>query len=309
MRAGAMNLFVLGFAVLLTAGPSIEIRDNLENVFQTLKEATESKKDAALVKKLATETCMLARQALSAPAPESDTEGAWIELAAHARNIELYTEYALYVTAIQAPPVMTVDLLSTLEQQNPKSKYLDEAYAPYFLALNQTGAASRIPAVAEKAIVHFPNNEDLLLVLADTAMSRQQNDRALGYAERLIGVFGKHSKPEGMSSADWDRKRSAALGRSHWIAGLMHSEKMQYYEADKDLRAALPLIKNNEAMMGPALFYLGLANYQLGKMMMNKARVLEAVKFSEQAAAINGPLAQQAWHNVLVMKTEAGNMR
>jgi hypothetical protein len=44
-------------------------------------------------------------------------------------------------------------------------------------------------------------------------------------------------------------------------------------------------------------------------MTMKKAQVLEAVKFSQQAAAIKGPLAQQAWHNAQVMKDEAGRMR
>jgi hypothetical protein len=42
---------------------------------------------------------------------------------------------------------------------------------------------------------------------------------------------------------------------------------------------------------------------------MDKARVTEAAKFSDQAAAIKGPLQQQAWTNAQVMKTEAGKMR
>jgi hypothetical protein len=61
--------------------------------------------------------------------------------------------------------------------------------------------------------------------------------------------------------------------------------------------------------MGPALFQLGVANFQLGKIKLSKAQVLEAAKFSDQAAAIPGPLAQQAWHNAQVMRTEAGKMR
>ena len=42
---------------------------------------------------------------------------------------------------------------------------------------------------------------------------------------------------------------------------------------------------------------------------LNKALVLEAAKFSEEAAAIEGPYAEQARHNAIVMKTEAGRMR
>jgi len=304
-----MNLSVFICAVLLIAGPGLVDFEDLANAHQDLKQAT-SKKDAAQVKKLAAETCALARQVIATPAPENSAEKeAWAQGVAYARDIELYTEYALSATALQGPAEVTVELLSALEQQNPKSKYLDEAYGPYFLALNQTGAASQIPAIAEKAIAHFPENEDLLLVLAETAMNRKRNDRALSYAERLLTVLYKHATPGGMSGADWARKRSAALGRGHWIAGLMHSEKTQYYEADKDLRAALPLIKGNEGMMAPALYYLGVANFELGRSTLNKARVLEAAKFSEQAAAIKSPFAQLAWHNALVMKAEAGKMR
>jgi hypothetical protein len=62
-------------------------------------------------------------------------------------------------------------------------------------------------------------------------------------------------------------------------------------------------------MMGPALFYLGMANYQLGKMTNSKAKVLEGAKFSEQSMAISSPYQDQARHNALVMKDEAAKMR
>ena len=305
-----MNLSVLSFAVLLFAGPLVAVSDDLENAYQSLKEAVESKKDAAEVKKLAVDTSALARQVTTAAAPESDAEKeAWTKRVARASEIELYAEYALYATALQAPPATAVDLLSTLEQQNPKSKYLDEGgYERYFLALNQTGATAKIPAIAEKAVANLPNSPDLLLVVAESARTRKQSDRALGYAKRLLAALNKRQKPEGMPAADWERKKSTALGAGHWIAGVVYFDKSQFYQADQELRAALPLIKGNEAMLSSALFDLGVANFQLGKMMMNKARVLEAAKFSEQAAAIKGPLSQEAWHNAMVMKTEAGKM-
>ena len=99
------------------------------------------------------------------------------------------------------------------------------------------------------------------------------------------------------------------LGHGHYVAGLMQFQKGQFYNADKELRAALPLIQDNKPMLGSALFSLGVANFQLGKTMMNRARVLEAATFSEQAAAIPGEHAQQAGHNSLAMKKEARTMR
>jgi hypothetical protein len=43
--------------------------------------------------------------------------------------------------------------------------------------------------------------------------------------------------------------------------------------------------------------------------MMKKSQVLEAAKFSEQCAAIKGPLADQSWRNAHAMRTEAEKMR
>ncbi|MBI3667519.1 MAG: hypothetical protein HY236_15050 [Acidobacteria bacterium] len=300
-----MKLFVLSLAVLFVAGPLVAAED-METAFQSLKETVESKKDAAEIKKQAAETCALAREMIAGATSESDMDKARVK---RAREIELYTEYALYATAVSAPHATAIDLLSTLEQQNPKSKYLDEGYLRYFQALSQTGAASKIPAIAEKALPNFPNNEDLLLVLADTAINRKQYDRALGYAKRVVAAVDKHKKPETMAAADWEKKRGTVLGHGHWIAGVVYYDKSQFYQADKELRAALPFIKGNDAMLGPALFDLGVANFQLGKMMMKKAQVLEAAKFSEQAAAVKGySQAQMAAHNALEMKTEAGRM-
>ena len=202
-----------------------------------------------------------------------------------------------------------VDLIATLEQQNPKSKYLNQAYGAYLIALEKTGDKAKIPGIAARALANFPENEDLLVYMTDTAMAQKQTDRALGYANRLTATLSKRAKPEGMPAADWERKRSAALAHGYYIAGVLSAEKGLYVPADKNLRAALPLIQGQPAMMGPALFYLGMANYQLGKMTLNKAKILEAAKFSEQSMAISSPYQDQARHNALVMKDEAAKMR
>lgn len=302
-----MKLIPACWGVLLIA--STVVAADLESALKNLKDA-EARKDVALVKKLAAETSAQARQVLAAPQPDNDEAiELWKQRQDYAREVDGYTEYALYAAAVQSPPAQLIDLIDSLERQNPKSKYLDDAWARYLVALHQTGAASKIPEVAAHAIANFPDNEDLLLVLADNALAKQQNDRALAYSERLIAALNKHARPEWIPAADWERKRSAALGRGYWIAGVMHAGRNQYFEADRDLRGALPLIKGNEAMMAAALFHLGVVNYQLGRMTMNKGQVLEGVKFSEQAAALPGSLQGQAWRNAQVMKSEAAKMR
>jgi len=302
-----VKLPALSLALVLLAGPAVAA-GTLEDALQTLKDAVE-KKDPALVKKLVADVYPQATQAAAEPAPKDDDEkAAWTNRVEFAKSVEEYAEYALYAVAIQSPPATQVDLISTLEQTNPKSKYLNQAYLPYLVALDKTGAGAKVLPLAEKALVNFPENEDLLLVLADSALAKNP-DRALALANRLTAAYNKHSKPEGMAAADWDKKKSAGLGRGYWIAGVVYGAKNQYVNCDKDLRAALPLIQGNAAMLGPALFFLGTANYNLGKMTLNKAKVLEAAKFSEQSAAIPSAYADQARHNALVMKDEASRMR
>ncbi|HTP35761.1 MAG TPA: hypothetical protein VMJ75_26475 [Candidatus Acidoferrales bacterium] len=297
-------------ALVLLAGPVVAAADTLEDKYQSLKDAVTAK-NIPEIKKLALEILPMVAEAAAAPAPEAeDAKQAWTNGIAHAKSIGQYAEYSICTAALESPAPTLVELIGTLEHENPKSQYLDTAYGPYLVALTQTGSASKVIPIAEKALVNFPENGDLLLVLADNAINHKQPDRALTLANRLTASLNKHTKPpEGVNAAQWEKKHSATLGRGYWIAGVIYGDRSQYANADKNLRAALPLIQGNEAMMGPALFYLGMANYQLGKMTLNKAKVLEGAKFSEQSAAIDSVYADQARHNALVMKTEADRMR
>ncbi len=303
-----MRLSPFPFVCAFLAGAFLAFPADLDTSFQALREAV-SKKDPAQVKTLAAETHALAREALATPAPSEESgKDAWTKSQAYAKDVDLFTEYALYATAVASPPETTLDLLDTLEQQNPKSRYLDPAWAHYFLALTKTGQAAKIPRVAEKELVNFPENEDLLMVLTDDALSKNRVTTAGPMAERLLAVMKRHSKPEDVTAADWERKKSMSLTRAYWIAGMAHAEKTEYTLCDQDLRSALPLVKGSESMLASTLFYLGVCNYHVGRQAMDRARLLEASKFSEQAAAIRSPFQRQAWTNAHLMKAEADKM-
>jgi len=296
-------------SVALLFAPAVVNPGDLDTTYQKLKDAVTAKQ-VAQVKDLAAQTSALARQIINSPAPtDNDEKQQWNDRLTFAREVDVYSEYALYATAVGASPETVVDLIGALEQQNPKSKYLDQGYGLYYHALQQTGAAAKILGIAEKAVENLPDNDDSLAVLAESLFARKQSERALGYANRLIAVANKRARPEGMPANEWERKRATELASGYWIAGVAEAEKASYYDADRNLRAALPLVTGSDARKAVALFYLGLANYQLGKMTMKKSLVLEAMKFSQQAAAIQGPLAQQAWHNAQVMRDEAAKMR
>ena len=105
---------------------------------------------------------------------------------------------------------------------------------------------------------------------------------------------GKKTRPEGIAEADWDKQKTGSLGRAYWVVGMVFAQKSQWVAADKSLREALPYIKGNNAMLAPALFYLGTANYNLGKMTMNKAKILEGAN-----SAISAPPCRAIWRNRL----------
>src|SRR5690242_338948 len=98
-----MNLLIAGFTVLLIAGPGAAavVPDDLEDTYQRLKDA-ESKKDPAVVKRLASEVSARARKEADTPVPAEADKEAWTKRLAYLREIDTYTEYALCSTALQA---------------------------------------------------------------------------------------------------------------------------------------------------------------------------------------------------------------
>ena len=265
-----MKLAVLSAALVLSMGPTLVFADDLDDALQALKQG-EASKDPAKIKQLATAAHAAAKK-YEGPAPADADKENYAARAKYAKEVDTYSEYALYVAAMQEPRA-AVDLITTLEQQNPKSQYLDRP--------------------------------DALLIMADNANTRKQPDRAIGYASRIVAA----RKPEDMQEADWERMKNATVGPAYYLIGAINAERNKFLDADKNLRAALPLIKGNSAMTGQALFLLGLANYNLSHLTASKAKMLEAAKFSEQAAAIPGPQQDQAYKNAQVMKAEADKMR
>jgi hypothetical protein len=77
-------------------------------------------------------------------------------------------------------------------------------------------------------------------------------------------------------------------------------------DCDKDLSAGLPLIHDNYKL-GIVYFYLGLSEFQLGKMTMDRTKMQAGLKHSQQSAAISGPMKDQAYHNVLAIQNELGH--
>ena len=291
-----MKLCALSCVGFFCVVPLLAAPVDIEAALAQLKSFVE-KKDPAQVKKLATEISLQSREAAAETAPDSAADkAAWQSRVGRAKDLDLYTEYALYATAVQAEPATLIDLLATLEQQNPRSKYLEDAYGPYFIALTKTGAAAKVPAVADKALGHWPNNSDILLVLADSAYQAKRYDRAATLGTRLSAAAGRKAKPEGVPAAEWDKKKAAILGHAYFIAGMSYYMQNDFFNTDRNLRPALPYIKGgDEATYANTLFCLGVADYNLGRQTLNKRMMLDGAGYSDQVAAMKSPLARQAW--------------
>lgn len=304
-----MKLLAISFSVILSAGLLPAAPLDIESSMRGLKEAVE-KKDAAAVKKLAAEVSIQAREAAAEAAPADDSEKeAWKSRVDRAKDLDLYTEYALSATALQSEPAVMVDLLADLEKQNPKSKYLDDAYGPYLVALTKSGAAAKVNAVAEKALANWPSNPDILLVLTDSSYQGKRYDRAASLGTRLIAAVGRKAKPEGVAAADWERKKAGILSHAYFIAGMSYYLQNDFGNADKTLRASLPYIKGgDEATQATALYALCVSDYRQGRQAMNRALMLEGAGFCDQSAKLKSTVAQQAWTNAHQIRAEAEQM-
>ena len=258
--------------------------DELEDSYTKLKSTVE-KKDADAVKADAAATFKLAQALVNAPQPSDAAEvDNWKQRVEYGKEVVAYSEYALAYIAAQAEGPKAIELVEALVAQNPKSKYIDSCTQAYLVALGKSGGAAKQMDGMTKIAAGRPDDEVALAALAEGLMSKSP-DRALGYANRLIKIKG------------------AGLATGYFVAGVVNGAKNAWIDCDSDLKAGLPMVHDNYKL-GIIYFYLGLANYSLGKQTMDRPRMQTGLKYSQQSAAIAGPMKDQAYHNVLAIQNE-----
>jgi tetratricopeptide (TPR) repeat protein len=270
--------------------------------------AAEAKKDPDLILKWAVATSEAARKAVQSKQPEDEEEvEAWKHKVDFAKQVETYTEYALSSTALQtADAAKKLQLIDKLAERNPNSQYLTPLDEHKFLAYRQLNNADKAAEVAEKILARNPNNEDMLIFGADHAFQKKDYVKAMDYSVKVVGLMKTKPAPQGISAEDWEKKKTAILGVGMWMQGMILSSQAKYGPADEVLREALPHLESNEQMKAAALFNLGLANYKLGDNAKNPntQRILDALKFNQQCAAIKGPFQGQAQRNIAAIRQQ-----
>ncbi len=298
MRFAAIGLLALG---------GLAWGADLNDTYKSLKDAFDMK-DYAQVKALSAETAKEAQELAKEPKPtDAGQVDAWTGRQQFAKEAQEYAEYALAVSASQAPdPAITIELTEALLAQNPKSEQIDTATPQYLAALGKQSPAKAL-AAANKILVGRPEDQ---YALDPVAMNWGAPGPALTAANRLISVMGRKKKPEGVSDADWQKEKTETLGRAYTSAGLIQAGQSRYADADRNLKAALPLEAGNATMLSYIYYYLGVSNYQMGKLTADKSKMIAGVQYAEKkAASSGGPMQGQASSTAAIMKREMAASR
>ena len=298
LAIGALSLCLLTSSVVLRA-------EALDDSYQQLKDA-QAAKDADAIKKAAVETSKLAKAEAARAKPDNYSEEDWSKRVEFAKQVGTVCEFALSTAAAEpgAPPAKTIELMDALLLMNPKSVYIPAATNAYLAALGKSGGADKQIEGATKIVNGNPNAEEALIVLADNLMSKNRPDQAYTYATRLVTVMKTKAKPEGLSDEDWNKRKALFISHGYYTAGVTGCMRQIWKDCDSNLRTVLPMISGQTSMTGPAYFYLGVANYQLSKITTDRTKLQEALKFTQQSAAISGPMQAQAQQYVGVMQNE-----
>src|SRR6185295_12052781 len=231
--------------------------DDVSAAHSCLK-AAEAKKDVDLIRRWSDQTSQIARKVRQLKKPEDPDEvDDWKQKVEYAKQVEQYTEYALYFAALQTKDTtVKAKLIDNLEQKNPTSEYLAQLRTSQTAVVRQVDIEEAV-AAAEAAFKKGEYNIDSLMMAANHLMAKRRDpDKVIAYTNKLVEMLNAGAKPADVNEADWDRKRRQMLGTANWMMGLLYSTQERFGQADRALRQALPNLKSSDMIAG-ALYHLG----------------------------------------------------
>jgi tetratricopeptide (TPR) repeat protein len=263
-------------------------------------EAAAAKNDSDLIRKWAGQTWQMANKIVASPQPkDADEVEDWKKRVEWASQVKTYCDYALYAGFLSAPdPKKKIELFDALQAQNPQSQYLAQTAPVLFLAYRMAGENDKAVAVAEKMLATDQTNEEMLLVVADSYLQKKREpEKVHTYTAKVVELMSAKPVPPGVSEADWQNRKNALVGLAHYMSGKQYYTQNNLAAADKELRAALPLIQNNAQLKPEVLFYLGVANYKLEK-------IQEAANFNKECAALKSPYSATCTKNLTAIRAQ-----
>ncbi len=302
VKAGDPDKIIATGEKLLAIDP-----DDPEAALQCLK-AVETRKDVAQIKKWSATTSANARKMVNTPKPaQADAVESWKNEVDYARQVDTYSEYALFNAALQSrDPKVVIDLAETLSQRNPKSEYTAKVQQTLFIAYRQSGANDKAVEVAERTVATDQSSEDMLLVVTDSYLQGKKDPEKIhAYSAKIIEIVAAKPKPEGTSDADWAAHKSQVTGLAWYMSGKQYASDNKHAQADQDLKKALPLIDASPALASlkpEVLFLLGLSDYNLAKATPEMAQA--AANYFRACAGVKSPFQATAAANLKRIQTE-----
>jgi hypothetical protein len=267
--------------------------------------AAEARKDADLMVKYAELSWDLATRTAGLK-PPSDPEAAaeWKKQAEFAKDVLPYCEFLLYSVAKQTTdPARKAQVLHELEVRNAHSQYLEVARKE--AQRLQVGAGEITVEAAEKGLVQDPDNEDMLMTMAEFYFSRESElSKSLSYSLHVLDALPRRSAPEGVNAEDFERKKAQYAGIANWMIGVIYAKDARYGLSDRYLRAALASIHEKPQLLAAAYYYLGYDNYAIAGEVHDRGRIQEAMKYNKLCVAMGGAYMQLAQKNIELIRNE-----
>jgi tetratricopeptide (TPR) repeat protein len=270
-------------------------RQDIEIAYKSLRIA-ERKGDPALVRKWSQIATRTAANVVSSP--KDDEIGR--RRMEYARQVGDSLGYLKYREIAAVPDASKkIELLEDFLQRNRDSEYRHAAATLYLVTCRGLGDGRKTLSAAEKILKWDENNEDALLVLAESYQDSQIDPQKLiGYSNRILAVMNRRAKPVELTDAEWTKKKTRLTGASYWMIGSALLQQNHYGAADKSIRTALPYLKGDTRLTSAALFYLGWANYQMHNFP-------DAIRFNQQCLTLKGPYQDKAARNLQVIRAES----
>ena len=185
---------------------------------------------------------------------------------AQKKEIKDPAEYNAYVGALQQQdPGQKVGMLEQFLVQFPNSVMKEDAMEGLMATYQQMGNVPKAAEAAQRLLQVNPNHATALMLLAvvrrgaaEQGQNPQQNfAEARQFAERGLAALPNMPREEGISDADYNKKKATIAAILHSAAGFSALQMKDFAGAQQHLRAAVEANPNNIQDVYPlALAYL-----------------------------------------------------
>lgn len=270
----------------------------------TAVKSAEALKDRDAILLWAKQSHQAASGLAAAEAPEDMEADAWQAEQSYATQVAKYADYVhLAQAAVSTDTAEVAAYASALRGLNPKSEYLPAVLERQFVVGRAANQRELAVEAAEALTEMEKGNDETLLYLASIYLeSKQKQDKIIPYTDAALALLSTKTRPESVPEADFKKQQDLSTGLAYWVQGLHHATGSRWPQANTSLRKALPFLGGNAAMQAAAYFYLGVANFEIGKRSKDHKEIVDAVKFTELCANMKSPYQAQAKQNLTAIQ-------